>query len=140
LDEPIVEHVEPTIEPAATLVAAPVEQEADFEEAREPETAPEPVIEAATTAPQQPAATAPAAATQALVARGPEVTPQTAPSAVAPVADTASSVRTMEDTVADLLRPMLRNWLSENMPRIVERALRKELEESNRSEHKSAAE
>lgn len=46
----------------------------------------------------------------------------------------------MEETVADLLRPMLRNWLSENMPRIVERALRKELEESNRSEHKSAAE
>lgn len=48
--------------------------------------------------------------------------------------------RTMEDTVADLLRPMLKNWLAENMPRIVERALRKELEASNRSEHKTAAE
>ena len=48
--------------------------------------------------------------------------------------------RTMEDTVAELLRPMLRSWLAENMPRIVERALRRELEDSSRSEHKSAAE
>lgn len=48
--------------------------------------------------------------------------------------------RSMEDTVADLLRPMLKSWISENMPRIVERALRKEIEEKMRAEHKSAAE
>lgn len=48
--------------------------------------------------------------------------------------------RTMEDTVAELLRPMLKNWLAENMPKIVERALRKELDDRNRSEHKTAAE
>jgi cell pole-organizing protein PopZ len=35
--------------------------------------------------------------------------------------------RTLEDTVADLLRPMLRDWLDANMPRIVEKALRVEL-------------
>ena len=35
--------------------------------------------------------------------------------------------RTLEDTVADLLRPMLRDWLDTNMPRIVEKALRVEL-------------
>ncbi len=32
--------------------------------------------------------------------------------------------RTMEDTVAELLKPMLRDWLDTNMPRIVEKALR----------------
>lgn len=55
-------------------------------------------------------------------------------------AQESATSRSMEDTVAELLRPMLRSWLAENMPRIVERALRKELDESSRSEHKSAAE
>jgi cell pole-organizing protein PopZ len=40
--------------------------------------------------------------------------------------------RTLEDTVAELLRPMLRQWLSDNMPRIVEKALRIELAQSLR--------
>jgi cell pole-organizing protein PopZ len=35
--------------------------------------------------------------------------------------------RVMEDAVADLLRPLLRTWLAENMPKIVERALRREM-------------
>ena len=48
--------------------------------------------------------------------------------------------RSMEDTVAELLRPMLRSWLAENMPKIVERALRKEIDDSLHSEHKTAAE
>ncbi|MCB1506863.1 MAG: DUF2497 domain-containing protein [Hyphomicrobiaceae bacterium] len=39
----------------------------------------------------------------------------------------AVGVRTVEDIVADLLRPMLREWLAENMPRMVEKALRIEL-------------
>jgi len=39
-------------------------------------------------------------------------------------------VRTLEDTVVDLLRPMLRQWLDENMPRMVEKALRIELAQS----------
>ena len=34
-----------------------------------------------------------------------------------------SAARTMEDTVAEMLRPMLREWLDANMPRIVEKAL-----------------
>lgn len=38
-------------------------------------------------------------------------------------------VRTVEDIVAELLRPMLREWLAENMPRMVEKALRIELAE-----------
>ena len=35
-----------------------------------------------------------------------------------------------DDTAADLLRPMLRQWLDSNMPRIVEKALRLELAEN----------
>jgi cell pole-organizing protein PopZ len=31
--------------------------------------------------------------------------------------------RTLEDAVADMLKPMLQRWLSDNMPRIIERAL-----------------
>lgn len=38
-----------------------------------------------------------------------------------------TGVRTVEDIVAELLRPMLREWLAENMPRMVEKALRIEL-------------
>lgn len=34
--------------------------------------------------------------------------------------------KTMEDTVAELLKPLLREWLAENMPRMLEKALRSE--------------
>lgn len=133
-----VEHVEPIIEPAAAAPAQ-AEQDAGFEDAHEAYAEAGAAIEPAT--PVTPAATAPAASgVKALVARASDDSQQSGPAAAAPVADDGSNVRTMEDTVADLLRPMLRTWLSENMPRIVERALRKELEESNRPEHKSAAE
>jgi len=49
-----------------------------------------------------------------------------APAAKAEPGEPAGA-RTLEDTVADLLRPMLRDWLDANMPRIVEKALRVEL-------------
>lgn len=35
----------------------------------------------------------------------------------------ATSGRSLEDTVATMLRPMLRDWLDENMPRLVHKAL-----------------
>jgi cell pole-organizing protein PopZ len=41
----------------------------------------------------------------------------------------AGGDRKMEDAVADLLRPLLKTWLAENMPKIVERALRREMTE-----------
>ncbi|MGH1418381.1 MAG: DUF2497 domain-containing protein [Hyphomicrobiaceae bacterium] len=53
----------------------------------------------------------------AAAAKDPEVTASISP----------AGVQTLEDTVAELLRPMLREWLSNNMPRIVEKALRIEL-------------
>lgn len=42
----------------------------------------------------------------------------------------AEGVGSIEDTTADLLRPMLRQWLADNMPRMVEKALHIEIAES----------
>lgn len=46
------------------------------------------------------------------------------------VSNAGGQVRTLEDTVAELLRPLLREWLENNMPRIVESALRLEVADS----------
>jgi cell pole-organizing protein PopZ len=59
-----------------------------------------------------------------------------------PQLDTAANAvsnldRTIEDAVADLLRPLLKTWLAENMPKIVERALRREMSERLLPDHKS---
>ncbi len=50
--------------------------------------------------------------------------------AVLTASGTAAGARTLEDTVAEMLRPMLRKWLDDNMPRIVEQAMRVELAEA----------
>jgi cell pole-organizing protein PopZ len=39
----------------------------------------------------------------------------------------AAAGRTLEDAVADMLRPMLQQWVADNMPRIIEKALRVEV-------------
>jgi len=68
------------------------------------------------------------------------------PPAYAPTSlETAGTVlppsqRTAEEALAELLRPMLRSWLSENMPKIVERALRQELAGQISADQKTAAE
>jgi cell pole-organizing protein PopZ len=38
------------------------------------------------------------------------------------------NARTLEDLVRDMLRPMLKSWLDENLPVIVERLVRTEIE------------
>ena len=38
------------------------------------------------------------------------------------------NARTLEDLVKDMLRPMLKNWLDENLPTMVERLVRAEIE------------
>jgi len=58
--------------------------------------------------------------------------------ATTPVQSPAASTsqpRTLEDAVADLLRPMLREWLDSNLPRIVERALRAEMAERAKAQN-----
>lgn len=52
---------------------------------------------------------------------------QAAPSATAPGAAPLTPQRTLEDIVTDMVRPMLEKWIAENMPRIMEKALRGEV-------------
>jgi len=58
--------------------------------------------------------------------RSKQVKPTSPADLVAGVA-AAGGVRTLDDTIIELLRPMIRQWLDENMPRMVEKALRIEL-------------
>jgi cell pole-organizing protein PopZ len=43
-----------------------------------------------------------------------------------------SNARTLEDLVREMLRPMLKSWLDENLPRLVERLVRAEIERVSR--------
>ncbi len=81
--------------------------------------------------PPAPAAAAPEPAPELPTASSaPEISvAQGMATALAASSGTAVGVRTVEDIVAELLRPMLREWLAENMPRMVEKALRIELAE-----------
>jgi uncharacterized protein len=62
--------------------------------------------------------------------------PPPPPPPVAAAPSDSGAGAAIEDTTADLLRPMLRQWLSENMPRMVEKALSIELAESVKSNRK----
>ncbi|MBY0227315.1 MAG: DUF2497 domain-containing protein [Hyphomicrobium sp.] len=87
---------------------------------------------------------APASLTAAIVASYPSVPtepisaepspkvppPVPAPPAPSPAQAQAQPSAPIEDSTADLLRPMLRQWLAENMPRMVEKALHIEVAES----------
>jgi cell pole-organizing protein PopZ len=44
----------------------------------------------------------------------------------------AQNARTLEDVVVDLLRPMLSDWLDDNLPPLVERLVREEIERVSR--------
>jgi cell pole-organizing protein PopZ len=84
-------------------------------------------------APVAPAAPAPAVvaapvAATALAVAEPAVAPTKVAMPGAPIG--LAPVRSIEDAVVDLLRPMLRQWLDDNMPRIIEKTLKVELAES----------
>jgi cell pole-organizing protein PopZ len=66
-----------------------------------------------------------AAAVSPPVAPKPEPAPIAPPAAVSAAAPAdANAPKTLEDQVASMLRPMLREWLDKNMPGIVEKALK----------------
>lgn len=44
----------------------------------------------------------------------------------------AQNARTLEDLVAEMLRPMLKEWLDDNLPPLVERLVREEIERVSR--------
>jgi cell pole-organizing protein PopZ len=46
-----------------------------------------------------------------------------------------NNARTLEDLVKEMLRPMLKSWLDDNLPSLVERIVRAEIERVSRGRH-----
>ena len=59
----------------------------------------------------------------------PSAAPSPAAPSAAPAATPAAAVttRSLEDLVAELLRPVLREWLDQHLPAVIERVVREEL-------------
>jgi len=82
----------------------------------------------------------PLPAAEAEPAQQPEPSGADAPTAAHTVSEPAFSVpaspsaKTLEDSVKELLRPMLQEWLDKNMPRLVEAAMREEVGASQTGE------
>ncbi len=60
-------------------------------------------------------------------APSPDAEPATAPLVVAPSALEPQPAASFEDAISAMLRPLLREWLDANLPRMVEKALKDEL-------------
>lgn len=82
---------------------------------------------AASNAQVTPASTPQVGGTPAVQSPAPvEAVVQAAPPAQQAASPVAAQSRTLEDMVADMVKPMLQKWLTDNMPRIIEKALRSE--------------
>ena len=61
-------------------------------------------------------------------AQAPEAVPATlAPRPAAVVSDAGAGRKSLDDSIVDMLRPMLRDWLDAHLPEMVEKALRQEM-------------
>ena len=144
-EAPAVEEPETEAEPAAEAEAeaeaddvleltedlALAEPEDDLELvdiAPEPEVEPEPIAEEPVDAIVEPVM---AAATEELLSPGAN---QAVQSAFNDLASTilSNNARTLEDLVKEMLRPMLKTWLDQNLPPMVERLVRQEIERVSR--------
>lgn len=93
-----------------------------------PKPAAPPVVEAASRPAPPPSVPAPAIVEAAETTMlPPAMSESIAPRRSEGSVSAPAGVQTLEDTVARLLRPMLRQWLDDNMPRIVEKAFKEEL-------------
>jgi len=137
---------EPAFEPEAELEPEPepepepipdpepiheIESLADPEPEPEPEPEPDPIPIPESVAAPQPAPSPPMLTDTDLVSGS---TLQAGSAAFGQLARTVRPERspggglTVEDLAADLMRPMLREWLDENLPDMVERLVRREIE------------
>jgi len=100
-----------------------------FDDEPEPEPEPEPVF-----APEPPRAAAPAAPVEPTARLTSPVTDASVGQAFNMLASTvlSNNARTLEDLVQDMLRPMLKGWLDEQLPSLVERLVRAEIERVSR--------
>jgi len=145
LDEALPEEAqayEPEPAPAdqQPLAAAPVYEEPAYEPAPEPEPEPEPLYAEADYAEpddgeiafEEPPMTANSPAPRLMSSD----TEQSAASSFGMLANSmlssSGSGRTLEEVVGDQIRPMLKQWLDENLPEMVERLVREEIERVSR--------
>ncbi|WNJ93044.1 DUF2497 domain-containing protein [Bosea sp. 685] len=117
-------------EPPAEAQALAESSDIDFLEAPElaATTEPEPVLpQAFVPAPSPPAASAPPFDMAQLLS---DQTSSAVTSAFGQLAHTvlSNNARTLEDLVKDMLKPMLKGWLDDNLPTMVERLVRAEIE------------
>lgn len=114
-------------EPSADMADEPFDPPEDLDFA-EPEPEPDPIPEPVAAAPEpEPVVHEP------LAPAAPLLSQQTDSAVSAAFADLASTMlsgnaRTLEDLVQDMLRPMLKSWLDENLPTMVEKMVREEIE------------
>ncbi len=93
----------------------------------QPEPAPAPAFTMPAPDPAPAAAPEPAPADDRLLSRTTDAAVSAAFSSLAQTILTGNA-RTLEDLVSDMLRPMLKDWLDDNLPTIVERLVRAEIE------------
>ena len=93
----------------------------------EPEIEPEPELDVLAPAPVQTAPEPQPVAEPRLLSQDAD---QAVSAAFANLANTmlSGNARTLEDLVQDMLRPMLKSWLDENLPTMVEKMVREEIE------------
>jgi len=121
----------PEPEPPAEAQAQAESSDIDFLEAAEPTAPaePEPVLPQAFVPPPAPppAASAPSFDMAQLLS---DQTSSAVTSAFGQLAHTvlSNNARTLEDLVKDMLKPMLKSWLDDNLPTMVERLVRAEIE------------
>lgn len=139
----LVPEVEAELEPEAELEAAELEPEPEPEAEIEPEPVPQAQAEPA---PQQQAhlEPEPMADRQSYAKSTPRhddslISAEAATAAASAFGQLSAAAspqrdeRTLEDITRELLAPMLRQWVDDNLPRIVEVAVREEIERISRS-------
>jgi cell pole-organizing protein PopZ len=127
----MVDSDEPTEQPEENIA----EPEADPEPEPEAEPEPEPVA----VAEPEPVDALAAEAADRLVSENPAMNSVASLSALAAAVDThrravdpSIGPRTIEDLVKDVMRPMIREWLDDNLPSLVERMVGREIERLTR--------
>ena len=114
----------------------PAEEPAAEIELRDEEPAPEPPeMRIVPSAPQQQPQPEPAADIQGLIGPNAAAAATSALTSLVQAVDASRGGtpighgnRTIEDLVKDVMRPMIKDWLDTNLPRLVERLVRKEIE------------
>ena len=137
IPEEFVEALELDEEEEVELEMVDAEEEPLEEAVAEPEPAPAPLAEEHPV--PEPADVLAAEATDRLISENSAINSVSSLSALAATVDTyrravdpSIGPRTIEDLVKDVMRPMIREWLDDNLPSLVERVVGREIERMTR--------